>query len=85
MKSDAQVVKLDERGLLFADGAHLNADVIVYCTGFKKDIRDVMAGIIGSEYNLNPIWGLNKEGEIRGAYGPDSSHDHIWGVGGGFG
>lgn len=83
VNSDAEVVRLDENGLVFSDGTHSDADVIVYCTGFKKDIRGVIAEIIGSEYNLSPIWGLNAEGEIRGAYGPNSGHDHLWTVGGG--
>lgn len=29
------------------------------------------------------MWGIDNEGEIRGAYGP-SGHDHIWHAGGRF-
>jgi len=81
VKSDSTVTSLDATGVNFADGSHLNADVIVYCTGFKKDTRDVLSGIIGDQYKLEPVWGLNKEGEIRGVSKP-TGHDHIWQNGG---
>lgn len=53
----------------------------MYCTGFKKDTRDVLSGIIGDKYKLEPVWGLDQEGEIRGVAKP-SGHDYIWQNGG---
>lgn len=81
IKSDSEVKNLDETGINFADGSHLDADVIVYCTGFKKDTRDILAGIIGEDIKLEPIWGLDKEGEVRGVSRP-TGHDYIWQNGG---
>lgn len=85
VKSDASVVSLDETGIAFSDGSHADADVIVYCTGFKHDTREIIANIVGEEHalQLEPVWGVDKEGEIRGAY-RSSGHDHIWHTGGGF-
>lgn len=81
VKSGTEVVSLDETGLNFADGSHLDADVIVYCTGFTKDTRGVIADIIGDKYKLEGVWGLDKEGEIRGVFRP-TGHDNIWQMGG---
>lgn len=57
------------------------ADVIVYCTGFTKDTRGAISQIIGDEYKLEGVWGLDKEGEIRGVFRP-TGHDYIWQMGG---
>lgn len=81
MKSDSTVTNLDATGVNFADGTHLDADAIVYATGFKKDTREVLSGIIGDQYKLEPVWGLDKEGEVRGVFRP-TGHDHIWQNGG---
>lgn len=81
VKSDSEVAGLDETGVIFADGSHLDADVVVYCTGFKKDTRGVIADIIGDDYKLEGVWGLDKEGEIRGVFRP-TGHDHVWQMGG---
>jgi len=53
----------------------------VYCTGFNKDTRGVIADIIGDKYKLEGVWGLDREGEIRGVFRP-TGHDHIWQMGG---
>lgn len=65
----------------FEDGSHLEAAVIVYATGFTKDTRGAISSIIGDQYKLEGVWGLDKEGEIRGVFRP-TGHDHIWQMGG---
>jgi hypothetical protein len=48
----------------------LDADVIVFCTGFEHDVRNEAAKIVGQEIGdaVEEYWGLDEEGEIRGVY-----------------
>ena len=59
-----------DTGLWFADGSVLDADVIVFCTGFERDARKEAARIVGQEIGdkLEDYWGLDQEGELRGVY-----------------
>lgn len=81
IKSGASVTGFTPEGLAFDDGTHLEADVVCFCTGFKKDNRDIIADIIGEDIKLEPVWNLDKEGEIRGVFRP-TGHDGIWIQGG---
>ncbi|KAL9079810.1 MAG: hypothetical protein Q9157_001319 [Trypethelium eluteriae] len=83
VKSDSLPVSYTKDGLLFSDGDHLKADVIVFATGFVKNQRLVVAEILGQEVadQLEDYWGLNEEGEIKGAFRP-SGHPAFWYHGG---
>ncbi|KAF7302875.1 hypothetical protein MKEN_01249700 [Mycena kentingensis (nom. inval.)] len=83
VKSDASIREIMPTSVVFSDGARLDADVIVYCTGFEKDMRISAAKILGDEVAgiLEPVWGLDREGEVRGCWKP-SGHDKIWFHGG---
>jgi hypothetical protein len=72
VKGDAAISSYTETGLEFSDGSKLNADVIVFCTGFSHDVRGEAIKIVGSELGerLDDYWGLDDEGELRGAYKP---------------
>ncbi|KAL9097502.1 MAG: hypothetical protein Q9165_000398 [Trypethelium subeluteriae] len=72
VKSDSLPVSYTKDGLLFSNGDHLKADVIVFATGFVKNQRLVVADILGREVadELEDYWGLNEEGEIKGAFKP---------------
>ena len=72
MKSDSLPVAYTEDGLLFSNGDHLKADVIVFATGFVGNLRLVVADIFGPEVGsqVEDFWGLDDEGEIRGAFKP---------------
>lgn len=63
---------MTETGLLFDDGSRLDADVIVVCTGFALDVLGEVIKIVGPEIGerLDHYWGLDAEGELRGAYKP---------------
>ncbi|PYH87872.1 hypothetical protein BO71DRAFT_436300 [Aspergillus ellipticus CBS 707.79] len=65
--------------LLFDDDTHLHADVVVFATGFKQNVRDTVRTLFGEDvYNgVDDSWGLDKEGELRGAFRP-SLHSNIW-------
>ncbi|KAJ6541796.1 hypothetical protein B0H19DRAFT_1174664 [Mycena capillaripes] len=83
VKSDAKIEGITPTGIAFSDGTNLDVDVIVYATGFEKDARIAVAEIIGAEQaaSLEPVWGLDTEGEVRGCWRP-TGHDHIWFQGG---
>ncbi|KAJ7919317.1 hypothetical protein B0H13DRAFT_1989290 [Mycena leptocephala] len=83
VKSGAKIEAITPTGVAFSDGTKLDADVIVYATGFEKDMRTAIAALVGVELaaSLEPVWGLDAEGEVRGCWRP-TGNDHIWIMGG---
>ncbi|KAF7337737.1 hypothetical protein MSAN_02247300 [Mycena sanguinolenta] len=83
VKSGAEIKAITPTGIAFSDGTQVDADVILYATGFEKDVRTAVATIIGAEQAalLEPVWGVDAEGEMRGVWRP-SGHDRIWFHGG---
>ncbi|KAI6782819.1 uncharacterized protein J7T54_000962 [Emericellopsis cladophorae] len=71
-------------GLEFSDGSALDADAVIWCTGFddmdvKKNVTDMLGGenVKVEDGQLGPkelasrldtTWGIDAEGEIRGGY-----------------
>ncbi|KAJ9614972.1 hypothetical protein H2200_001046 [Cladophialophora chaetospira] len=84
MKGDAAITGFSETGLEFGDGSKLDADVIVFCTGFSHDVRGEAIKVVGPEIGerLDDYWALDDEGELRGAYKPHG-YPGIWYTGGG--
>ena len=72
VKGDATITGFTETGLEFGDGSTLDADVIVFCTGFSHDVRREAIKVVGPEIGerLDDYWELDDEGELRGAYKP---------------
>jgi cation diffusion facilitator CzcD-associated flavoprotein CzcO len=70
VKSDALPTAYTETGLKFSNGSQLDADVVVFATGYKSDLRESAKRIIGDEVaeNLEEFWQCDREGEIRGAW-----------------
>jgi len=70
MKSDSLPVSYTPTGLLFTDGTTIDADVIVFATGFEGNMRQEVTDIVGLETGgkLEDFWLLDKEGELRGAW-----------------
>lgn len=58
------------KGLAFSDGTEIKADVVVFATGFNGNMREMAGTIVGPqvESQLEDFWGLDSEGEIRGAF-----------------
>ncbi|EOD43906.1 putative flavin-containing monooxygenase protein [Neofusicoccum parvum UCRNP2] len=86
MKSNAPPTGYTEDGLLFDDGSHLKADVIVFATGFVGDMRWLAGKLFGPAVfeQLDEFWGLDDEGELKGAFKP-SGHPAFWYHGGALG
>ena len=72
IKGDAAITGFTETGLEFGDGSKLDADIIVFCTGFSHDVRGEAIQVVGPEIGerLDDYWSLDDEGELRGAYKP---------------
>jgi hypothetical protein len=70
VKSDALPVAYTETGLEFSDGSHVDADVIVFATGYKSDLKNSARRIVGPEIaeGLEEFWQCDQEGETRGAW-----------------
>jgi 2-polyprenyl-6-methoxyphenol hydroxylase-like FAD-dependent oxidoreductase len=61
-----------DTGLLLNDGTSLDADVIVWATGFKSNTRQEVQDYFGDSVaaQVEDYWGVDGEGEIRGAFKP---------------
>ncbi|PWY78038.1 flavin-containing monooxygenase [Aspergillus sclerotioniger CBS 115572] len=83
VKSNSHPTRFTPTGLLFADDTHFPADVVIFATGYKWNVRDTIGELFGKKVydQVEDYWGLDKEGEIRGAFKP-SPHGHIWFISG---
>lgn len=69
LKTRTCLASFTPTGLKFTDGSELDADVVVFATGYA-DPRESMRPILGEAVavDLPRIWGLNDEGEINGCW-----------------
>ncbi|TFK70712.1 FAD/NAD(P)-binding domain-containing protein [Pluteus cervinus] len=78
LKNDSQLASFDESGLVFENGSHLDADVVVFATGLgnaQDVIRKVCGPAVADKYG--PVWGLNEEGELQGVW-RDANVKGLW-------
>ena len=90
LKNGTEIERFTPNGLKFKDGSELEADVVLYATGYAArvlsrvcsvnadrlfvcsfgDPRSVIRDIVGEEEGKKvvPIWSINVEGEVRGAW-----------------
>ena len=63
-------VSYTEKGLLLDNGTELDADVIVFTTGFEGNMKYLVKDLFGEEIaeQMGDFWGLDEEGEIKGAW-----------------
>ena len=71
MQSSSLPVRYLEHGLECEDGSQIPADVIVFATGFVGNLRLVVSGMFGPVVaaQVDDYWGMNEEGELKGALG----------------
>jgi len=69
MKSDALIDRNTAKGLGFDDGSELEADVIVFCTGFETSYKRMIGEMFGEQISkiVTEFVGLDEEGEARGS------------------
>lgn len=72
MKSDSLPIEYTKDGLKCSDGSHLKGDIIVFATGFVLDMLKAVENIFGQKIasQVEEFWGLDEEGEIKGAFKP---------------
>ncbi|KAH9929373.1 FAD/NAD(P)-binding domain-containing protein [Fomitopsis serialis] len=78
VKSGGSIERFAENGLRFSDGSVLEADIVIYATGFG-DSRDVVKDICGLDVHakLVPTWGTTSEGEINSVW-RESGQERLW-------
>ncbi|KAK6987524.1 flavin-containing monooxygenase YUCCA3 [Favolaschia claudopus] len=69
LKNDSLISGFTERGVRFEDGSDVEADVVVFATGFG-DARDTIRKVCGDAVGdrCARVWGLDEEGEVNGAW-----------------
>lgn len=72
MKSSALPTHYSRTGLVFDDGTEIAADVIVFCTGFRANMRINVEELFGKEIadRVDDFYTLDDEGELKGAFKP---------------
>ncbi|EIW83472.1 FAD/NAD(P)-binding domain-containing protein [Coniophora puteana RWD-64-598 SS2] len=82
LKNGSEIAGYTEKGLKLEDGTELEADIIVYGTGYG-DPRDVMHDICPPEVasKVHKVWGLDNEGNLSGIWRPCGQENMWFGVG----
>ncbi|KAJ8694671.1 hypothetical protein PTI98_007327 [Pleurotus ostreatus] len=78
IKQGVEIARTSNDSVHFTDGSTLEADVIVFATGYEN-IRDTMRPLFGDETidKTSPVYGKDEEGEFRASYRP-SGHPGLW-------
>ncbi|OAX37348.1 FAD/NAD(P)-binding domain-containing protein [Rhizopogon vinicolor AM-OR11-026] len=69
LKSDGPIKCFTPTGLLFEDGSTIDADVILFANGYadgRTSYRELLPESLHDK--VRPIWGLDAEGELNGAW-----------------
>jgi len=83
VKAGVEPVGYTATGLRFSDGTAVDADAVVWCTGFADaDARTTVAEILKAELPVDATWGVDEEGEIRGMWKRHLLVDNYWTMGG---
>ncbi|KAK3699630.1 hypothetical protein LTR37_016366 [Vermiconidia calcicola] len=85
VRCDALPVAYTESGLEMSDGSYIDADVIVFATGYTANVRETANRLFGSAVGerLEDFWQCDEEGESRGAW-KYTGHPGLWYTGHGF-
>lgn len=82
IKQGQELARILPNGIEFADGSKLEADEIVFATGYQN-MRTEARTIFGDDIanRVGDVWGLNAEGEFRTMW-QNSGHAGFWFMGG---
>lgn len=82
IKQGQEIDEVLENGLRLADGSELEADEIIFATGYKN-MRTQAREIFGDEVadRVEDIWGFDEEGEFRTIW-RKTGHPGFWFMGG---
>ncbi|CDO69820.1 hypothetical protein BN946_scf184803.g18 [Trametes cinnabarina] len=78
LKNDSIIKRYTKTGVEFENGSTLDADVILFATGFAS-LATTIARICGEDFaqRIKPVWGLNEEGELQTAW-RDTGVPNFW-------
>ncbi|KAB5545495.1 hypothetical protein GE09DRAFT_967951 [Coniochaeta sp. 2T2.1] len=83
VKAGVEPVGYTAAGLHFSDGTTVDADAVVWCTGFSDaDARTTVAEIFKTQLPVDATWGVDEEGEIRGLWKRHLRVENFWTMGG---
>lgn len=81
VRGHVEPVAYTPSGLRFSDGSTVDADAVVWCTGFRDGDRSVTVEILGGETFVDEEGGGGEhEGEILGPRDVAARRDAIWAV-----
>ncbi|KAH8892272.1 FAD/NAD(P)-binding domain-containing protein [Thozetella sp. PMI_491] len=78
VKHGQEITQILPHGLKFADGSELEADEIVFATGYanmRSEARSIFGDAVADQ--ISDVWGWDEEGEIRGLW-KASGHPGFW-------
>lgn len=82
VKQGQEITQILPHGIEFADGSKLDADEIVFATGYQNmstQARVIFGGEVADR--VSDVWGFNEEGEFRTMW-QKSGHPGLWFMGG---
>lgn len=79
VKGGVHPVAYTASGLAFSDGSAVDADAIVWCTGFRDKDRAVTAQVLGGQ-QLAVATATEAEAEVLGPEDVAARRDGLWGV-----
>ncbi|KAL9114866.1 MAG: hypothetical protein Q9227_001109 [Pyrenula ochraceoflavens] len=98
VRAHVEPVGYTDTGLRLSDGSVLDADAVIWCTGFADiDARMTAMELLGAEeasiregdlgpadivMRLDASWGVDAEGEVRGVWKRHLRMDNYWVMGG---
>jgi hypothetical protein len=72
------ISSVSQNSVTFTDGSTLPADIIIFATRYangRTRTRQIFGDAVAEE--IDPIWGFDKMGEIRGVW-RRSGHEGFW-------
>lgn len=82
IKQGQEISRILPHGIEFADGSTLEADEIIFATGYQNmrtEARNIFGDAVADR--LDSVWGFDDEGEFRSIWRP-SGHPGFWYMGG---
>jgi len=78
LKSGSAIKRFTEKGLKFRDGTKLEADAVVFATGYGNP-RDHMREVCSPQDadKVNELWGVTEKGELKSVW-RDCGHENLW-------
>jgi putative flavoprotein involved in K+ transport len=84
LKPGVGLSKFEGSSIIFSDGTKLDADIVVFATGYRP-LEETVARLFGNEVadRVGPVYGLGDDGELRNMYAR-TGHPNFYVTGGGF-